>query len=58
MDDGAVDEEDGEDDEDNDALRMLLGFTQAQPPTWRAKDVVGNHGHLWGHQPLLVWQGD
>jgi hypothetical protein len=31
---------------------VFLGFAQMLPPTWRAKDVVGNHGHLWGHRPL------
>ena len=55
MDDGAVDEENGNED---DVLHMLLGFAQALPPTWRAKDVVGNHGHLWGHEPILFWRGD
>ena len=27
------------------------------PPTWRTKDVVGNHGHLWDQRPLASSTG-
>ena len=51
----------GDDEEDGDEGRRAvhnLGFAQATSPTWRSKDVVGGHDHLWGHEPLVVRQGE
>ena len=50
--DGAVEGEDGDED---DALHTLLGSRKRAAPTWRAKDVMRKHNHLWDHRaPLSV----